>query len=262
MTTSEELKKLIDASMADGKISSKERKVLIARAVSEGLDKDEFDLYLDSLTHSVKTESAGLISKVVPFLKWIAEKKRRVIIAFYVVLFIGSGFAYLIGGAFMGADGALKSSERGCASMEDCITNYKFEEARQYVSEDGGGRNGGKIRKIISSEVSYYASQQELDMAFRSIMEYSFSNGFEPQGRTMDNEYYNEEVNWYNSVVESILVDFESDETKLKKLVYSIKPLAKIGEMFKKSDDGEYHDEYTFEKDNSIKDELIKRYRL
>ena len=260
MTTSEELKKLIDASMADGKISSKERKVLIARAVSEGLDKDEFDLYLDSLTHSVKTESAGLISKVVPFLKWIAEKKRRVIIAFYVVLFIGSGFAYLIGGAFMGADGALKSSERGCASMEDCITNYKFEEARQYASEDGGGR--WDMQKIISSEVSYYASQQELDMAFRSIMEYTFSNGFKAQGRKDDNEYYNEEVNWYNSVVETILVDFESDETKLKKLVYSIKPLAIIGEMFKKSDDDEYYDEYTFEKDNSIKDELIKRYRL
>jgi len=259
MTTSEELKKLIDASMADGKISSKERKVLIARAVSEGLDKDEFDLYLDSLTHSVKTESAGLISKVVPFLKWIAEKKRRVIIAFYVVLFIGSGFAYLIGGAFMGADGALKSSERGCASMEDCITNYKFEEARQYASEDGGGR--WDMQKIISSEVSYYASQQELDMAFRSIMEYSFSNGFEPQGRTEDNEYYNEEVNWYNSVVESILVDFESDETKLKKLLYSIKPLAKIGEIMSR-DFFSYLNEYSFDKDNSKKDELIKRYRL
>ena len=155
--------------------------------------------------------------------------------------------------------GAEYNKQYDCLNIDDCITNFMFEEARQYASEDGSGRSG--MQKIISSEVSYYASQQELDMAFRSIMEYTFSNGFKAQGRKDDNEYYNEEVNWYNSVVETILVDFESDETKLKKLLYSIKPLAKIGEIMSR-DFFSYLNEYSFDKDNSKKDELIKRYRL
>ena len=93
-------------------------------------------------------------------------------------------------------------------------------------------------------------------------MEYTFFEGFEPQGRKSENESYNSEANWYNSVVESILVDFEKDETNLKKLIYSIKPIAKIGDLYKKSDEDEYYDEYKFEEDNSKKSELMKRYNL
>ena len=41
---SEELEALISAALADGAITDKERNVLIKRAVSEGVDPDEFEL--------------------------------------------------------------------------------------------------------------------------------------------------------------------------------------------------------------------------
>lgn len=45
---SEELEALISAALADGSITDKERSILIKRAVSEGVDPDEFELVLDS----------------------------------------------------------------------------------------------------------------------------------------------------------------------------------------------------------------------
>ena len=71
MNISEDLQKLIDASLADGKISSKEKQILISRAESDGLNKDEFELYLDSLAHSAKKDSKGMVDKSMPFLKWL-----------------------------------------------------------------------------------------------------------------------------------------------------------------------------------------------
>ena len=261
MNISEDLQKLIDASLADGKISSKEKQILISRAESDGLNKDEFELYLDSLAHSAKKDSKGMVDKSMPFLKWLIAKKRRVVIAAFILLGIIEVIFEMVGGAVQSAENAEKAEERGCANIEDCITKYKFEEARNYYA-DAGGYDKDKMRKIVSSEVSYYVSQGALDMALRTVNEYAFENGFEPQGRTSENEDYNEEANWYNTMIEKTLVDFEDDKANLKKLIYSIKPLANIGEIFKKSEEDEYYDEYTFDKDNSQKEELLKRYKL
>lgn len=254
MQLSEDLKELVESSIVDGEISSKERKVILKRALSEGHDQDEFEIYLDSLVQSANSENkTARKNSLLSFIKWIGQKKRRVIIAFFIL----SGILQLV---VVFADGLYKNniaSERGCSGVDDCITKYKFEEARAYAN----GRNSD-LRNIIKSEVTYYTTQKELDIAFRSIMEYTFWYGFEPQGTKGENEYYNSEANWYNSVVESILVDFETDENNLKKLIYSIKPIAKIGDLYKKSDEDEYYDEYKFEEDNSKKSELMKRYNL
>ena len=48
MELSKSLQDLISAALADNKISSKEKEILTKRAVTEGIDKDEFELYLDS----------------------------------------------------------------------------------------------------------------------------------------------------------------------------------------------------------------------
>tara|TARA_B100000768_G_scaffold109652_1_gene101675 strand:- start:319 stop:1104 length:786 start_codon:yes stop_codon:yes gene_type:complete len=261
MQLSEELKTLIDASLADGKISSKERQVLTSRAESDGLNKDEFELYLDSLAHSTKKDAKGMVDKSMPFFKWLVAKKRRVAIAAFILLGILQVIFEMISGVAQNSENAQKLEERGCANLEDCITKYKFEEARNYYDEKYNF-NEDKLRKIVSSEVSYYVSQGALEMALRSVNEYDFFHGFEPQGRSDENTYYNEEVNWYNTMIEKTLVDFEEDKVNLKKLIYSIKPLAKIGKIFKKSEKNEYQDKYTYDKDNSKKEELLKRYRL
>ena len=65
MELSKKLTDLISASLADNKISSKEKEILTKRAVLEGIDKDEFELYLDSLKFSKKEEKGGgILSKL------------------------------------------------------------------------------------------------------------------------------------------------------------------------------------------------------
>jgi hypothetical protein len=49
MNISEELHKLIEAALVDGKLSEKEKQVLFKRAEKDGLDLDEFELYINSL---------------------------------------------------------------------------------------------------------------------------------------------------------------------------------------------------------------------
>ena len=61
MKLSEDLKDLIDSSIIDGEISSKERKVILKRALNEGHDQDEFELYLDGLIQKDKIEQKGTI---------------------------------------------------------------------------------------------------------------------------------------------------------------------------------------------------------
>lgn len=51
MNISKELQILIDAALEDGKLSDKEKQVLYKRAEKDGLELDEFELYLDSLFH-------------------------------------------------------------------------------------------------------------------------------------------------------------------------------------------------------------------
>ncbi|RZP03077.1 MAG: hypothetical protein EVA43_04180 [Flavobacteriales bacterium] len=256
MQLSEDLKGLVESSIADGKISSKERKVILKRALSEGHDQDEFEIYLDSLVQTAKSENKTVRkNSLLSFIKWIGQKKRRVIIAFFIL----SGILQLVVSISNAAYQDDIASERGCDSVDDCITKYKFEEARAYAEYGFVNKN---LRTIIKSEVTYYTSQKELDIAFRSIMEYTFQSGFEPQGRNYINESYNSEAQWYNSLVENVLVDFETDETNLKKLIYSIKPIAKIGDSYKKDEDCINCNEYKFEEDNSKKTELMKRYNL
>ena len=50
MKLSDDLNDLIKSAQTDGKLSEKERQVIIKKAVSEGHDKDEFEIYLDSNT--------------------------------------------------------------------------------------------------------------------------------------------------------------------------------------------------------------------
>ena len=45
----------------------------------------------------------------------------------------------------------------GCDNVDDCITKYKFEEARAYAN----GYNSD-LRNIIKSEVTYYTSQKRI----------------------------------------------------------------------------------------------------
>jgi len=65
MNISEELKELVYTVVEDGKITKKEREVLHKRAEKEGIDIDEFDIYIDQL---VKDYQESFLDKY-PFIE-------------------------------------------------------------------------------------------------------------------------------------------------------------------------------------------------
>ena len=53
---SEGIEKLIKFALVDGKVSDKERKILVRKAVESGIDKDEFEMVLDARIYELNEE--------------------------------------------------------------------------------------------------------------------------------------------------------------------------------------------------------------
>tara|TARA_B100000768_G_scaffold181158_1_gene203105 strand:- start:114 stop:941 length:828 start_codon:yes stop_codon:yes gene_type:complete len=64
MKISRALKLLIDASFVNGELSKKEKDVLVYRAVAEGLNQEEFEIYLDSLVYKSNSDKKGFLNKI------------------------------------------------------------------------------------------------------------------------------------------------------------------------------------------------------
>jgi hypothetical protein len=247
MELSPELKNLIDAALADGKITANEKKVLINRAVKEGHDEDEFKLFLDSLVQTHRSANKTSVAfKIKPFLTWVVAKKRRVVITSFILMLVVS----FIGALAERSNKASLAIERGCENVEDCLTSYKFTEARLYASELTYAQD--ELKGIIAAEVSYYISQDLLDMAIRSLQEYNFKTSFNPQGYSSVNDTYNDEVNWFNNIIVQAIADTDGNESLLAKFGIMIRPLAVMGELIEDSEEI-YSKIYKFEEDYSIK---------
>jgi hypothetical protein len=196
MTTSEDLKNLIDASLADGKISSKERNILLKRAVNEGLDKDEFELYLDSLVFTKTPTTEGIFNKVIYHRKSGVKKieverglvdllsggkkefqeipVNQLTIKLWHVLVPLVTILIVLFSIFM-----IPKSE----NVDDALSRYDFEIARE-IAADMDCRNYGNswdgdlvcpksiaLIKIIINEANYMAENNEFEKAFSVIEE-------------------------------------------------------------------------------------------
>ena len=60
---SKELEQLIDAALADGIITDKERAVIKKRAEKEGIDLDEIDVYLDGRLAKLQSEKSHIVNE-------------------------------------------------------------------------------------------------------------------------------------------------------------------------------------------------------
>lgn len=230
MKISEDLKALIDATLADGKITKKEKKVLFNKAEKEGIDLDEFEVYLDSMKVQDRDKKKGHTdNKLVVFGKWLVQKKRRVIIAFFLLSGVISFFGQLLNVLIISSENEKKIEERGCANVSDCLSQYKFEEARLYMSEERYSYQNKRLRKIISAEVTFLMSNDSKERALSVLREYTFNNSPDMGPDTTDwNEDYNKEVNWYNDQLEEIITGAKWDATELLKLINMLKPTMKI----------------------------------
>lgn len=61
---SPELNSLIDASLTDGRLTDQERAVIKKRALLEGFDPDEVDIYINSRLQQMQIDAQGAVAKV------------------------------------------------------------------------------------------------------------------------------------------------------------------------------------------------------
>ena len=251
MKISESLNILIESTLVDGKVTSREREVLVNKALSEGLDKDEFEIYLDGkIQIHAKTSALKKESRLKAIFNWVIAKKRRVL---FIVFLVIPALVNIIG--FIGQALYLKSV--GCVSVEDCLTQYKFQEAREISS------SRWDEEKILKAEIAYFLNSGEKEIAFRSFVEYvpSISGQCTAVGRNDENDYYNQSVEEYNSLVLLMVPYFVDDAQSLNVLVNSLKPKCKLVGSTNKKDTYD-HDLYSFEEDQASRKELIKKYNL
>jgi len=205
MKLSEDLKSLLDSSIVDGEISSKERKVLLKRAISEGHDQDEFELHIDGLLFSKKKDesssSESFFNKVVyhrkagfkevelekgvvedlkeSFLGEVTKEYQKVPVnELKIRMWHMFSFLFLIITLVLGIFLFLKIE-----NVDDALTRYDFEKAREIAADleckDRGNKLWNDIRcpksiallKIIINEANYMADNNEFEKAFSVIEE-------------------------------------------------------------------------------------------
>lgn len=267
MKLSDDLNELISSAQTDGKLSEKERQVIIKKAVNEGHDKDEFEIYLEGIIQQAKKKNKKQLKNDFSSFFGTIWKLRKYAAG---VIFIGflayTFFGWEIRQWFEEKDEQSISAERGCENVEDCLTKSKFEEARLYASESLGvvGRYDYKIAK---SEISYYLSSGDYEIAYRIFNEYTPEIGVCLEEATMDgywensNRGYVEGSKKYNTLIELLIPYFEDDKIKLRMLVNSLYPECEMGRTTGKKADVKYLI-YKFNKNNNLQKSLSKKYNL
>ena len=175
MNISSELRSLINASLTDGKISSKERKVLMSRAEADGLNLDEFELYLDSLIQEANKDKKNVVQKSVPVFQWIFASKKRiagvVVVLVILIAWIGS-----MGQSEEESKMEGLAEQYECENVEDCLVKYNFEAARAFASiastnsldDDNKSKS---MKKIITQESNYWIDNGEYDRGLTVVEE-------------------------------------------------------------------------------------------
>ena len=175
MNISSELRSLINASLTDGKISSKERKVLMSRAEADGLNLDEFELYLDSLVQEANKDKKNVVQKSVPVFQWIFASKKRiagvVVVLVILIAWIGS-----MGQSEEDSKMEELAEQYECENVEDCLVKYNFEAARAFASfastnsfdDDNKSKS---MKKIITQESNYWIDNEEFDRGLTVVEE-------------------------------------------------------------------------------------------
>jgi hypothetical protein len=169
MNISEDLQMLIEAALQDGKLSSKEKEILINKAEKEGIDKDEFELYLNAQLHQKKKSEGqpNIVNKLIRFsglggetntFGGIAKKGCILLIYSFVAMSVFPIiYVYLYSNS--------GKQKYGCSSVEDCLTKYEFEGAR-YFDNNGLGKS-----KISLAEAVFLVGNDEYERAMNVINE-------------------------------------------------------------------------------------------
>lgn len=252
MNISEGLKSLIESSQIDGRLSKKEREVIINKAENEGHNRDEFEIYLEGKFQLIKSES--VFKKI---FKWIFKKKERAVWFFVVIAFLGFlGFSILRDAVIPSISEYFTKVERGCDDIDDCINKFMFDEATLYLNDTYQWDKLDTEQKIRKAHVNYLLLNDAYEQAYVLMADYHFKEQFSSDP-VFGQKRYNKEVEWFNQIVESIIIESQNNKELVIKLVSLIKPISEKDIRKSKREKKDY-----FNKNDSRKKELMKKYKL
>jgi hypothetical protein len=210
MEISDALKKLIDASLIDGKITTKEKEILIKKAESDGIDKDEFQLYLSSLLHEKKKQNDigytvdPLTGKQTQYSK--SQTRKGLIIALSALIALGSFIFLMAKGEKSEKANEISPAEKyGCSSFEECISKYQFDGAYYYYSLDP---NNKKQMDLVNAQVTYWSKEKNFEKAYDILQEYKIEANYNlntGDEKDESNIAYNNQANFYNNLLDDII---------------------------------------------------------
>jgi hypothetical protein len=252
MKLSDDLNDLIESAQTDGKLSEKERQVIIKKAINEGHDKDEFEIYLEGKIqeHNINNKRPNGLIK---FFKFAFGTSTRIVISLNVLIWVVLPILVYVPEIIYNT---IDVSQKGCSSVEDCLTQYKFEEARSFSNRESDNF------KILKAEISYFLLEGNLELPYRSFTEFDyFISSCEQIARASGNDEYNEDALEYNKLIQTMLPYYEDDKIKLAILINSIYPKC-ITENPTGAKDSWDNDIYRYSENNDLRDSLLKKYNL
>lgn len=246
MNISENLRSIIESSKIDGKLSEKEKEVIINKAENEGHNRDEFEIYLDGQFQLIKSES--VFKKI---FKWIFKNKKTSAIIFVGLLFAVFIFSY-----------QTTAEKRGCENVDDCIAKNLFDEARSYNHETSKNNFWNAVtgnvtynedennKKIIKSQVNYFIINKAYQQAYVLLADYNFHYAETYAG-------YNPEANWFNEILEQLIIECENNQELLRTAINLYRSVTVHDKKASKKAKN-----YIYTLDDSRKKELMKKYKL
>lgn len=212
MNLSKELQKLIEIAVADGQISEKEKKVLLKRAIEEGVDKDEFEMYLDSLLLKPKKSKQLFDSWNAWYQPKSEESKKRIKakigLAAMMVLFSIMAVIFETTKREKNKVKVQTPEEKyGCSNFQDCLSKYQFDGAYYFYSNDIN-KTKEMLMELISAQVSYWSREKNFEKAYDVLHEYKIEADYNLNTDDAENEKniaYNNQANYYNNLLDDLI---------------------------------------------------------
>lgn len=211
----QELEKLIEYAIADGKVTKKERTVLVKKAAEIGISEDELMLELDAKLYlskkDLKDSQRQQRNSEIGNLKTKSKNiTRLVLIGLLVFIVVVITAAIIIGRT---------KAPRAIKKIEEALAIYDFEAARKA----SGGLVADYIsvsqvdvrdmhEKILSAEVTYCTNNGAIDRALQTLLEYKFRTSFTKECKSSGcNVTYKNEVAFFNDLLLQIINQLEKE---------------------------------------------------
>jgi hypothetical protein len=203
MADRRELDRLIEAALADNKLTSKEMEVLVRKAKQLGIDEDEFLIELGAKQHLKKRKAKSDKSKKLLEAVKKGDSPKAALFGFLGLL--------LIAGLCFGIYGIIEWVQTSkVKKFDEAILKYDFQKAYSLLAKFSEtdadnpelSERALKTQQLLKAAIPYYLKNNQPQAAIDALNEYQFELTVKPHKnffyRNAERQAYNTEAQFYN----------------------------------------------------------------